>query len=77
MGRHGGAQVPSQIVALPEFSLLGQFSFGYLAKLGARATVRQVPGSLVPRGRTRVVARASSYVRTGGDGGTAGRIAKV
>ena len=36
-GDTGVAQVPSQIIALPDFSLLGQFSFGYLGKLGLLA----------------------------------------
>ncbi|MDP9405364.1 MAG: NCS2 family permease [Actinomycetota bacterium] len=31
----GVAKVPTDIVALPDFSLLGQFSFGYVAKIGA------------------------------------------
>ena len=30
----GVAQVPSRIVAAPDFSLLGQFSFGYVGRLG-------------------------------------------
>jgi len=38
----GVAQVPIDIVALPDFSLLGQFSFGFVAKLGVIAAVLAV-----------------------------------
>ena len=38
----GVAQVPTDIVALPDFSLLGQFSFGFVAKLGLIAAVLAV-----------------------------------
>ncbi|MDP8978240.1 MAG: NCS2 family permease [Actinomycetota bacterium] len=31
----GVAQVPTQVLALPDFSLLGAFSFGFIAKIGA------------------------------------------
>jgi AGZA family xanthine/uracil permease-like MFS transporter len=41
-GETGIAQLPSQVVALPDFSLLGQFSFGYVAKLGALAAALAV-----------------------------------
>jgi AGZA family xanthine/uracil permease-like MFS transporter len=41
-GDTGIAQLPSQIVALPDFSLIGDFSFGYLGKLGLLAAVLAV-----------------------------------
>jgi adenine/guanine/hypoxanthine permease len=41
-GETGIAQVPAQIVALPDFSLIGQFSFGYVAKLGLVAALLAV-----------------------------------
>jgi AGZA family xanthine/uracil permease-like MFS transporter len=41
-GDTGVAQVPSQVVALPDFSLVGQFSFGYAAKLGFIAALLAV-----------------------------------
>jgi len=41
-GETGIAQLPSQIVALPDFSLIGDFSFGYLGKLGLLAAVLAV-----------------------------------
>ncbi len=36
------AQVPAQILALPDFSLVGQFSFGFFAQLGLLAAVLAV-----------------------------------
>lgn len=41
-GETGIAQLPSQVVALPDFSLIGDFSFGYLGKLGLLAAVLAV-----------------------------------
>jgi AGZA family xanthine/uracil permease-like MFS transporter len=41
-GDTGIAQVPAQVVALPDFSLIGQFSFGYVAKLGLVAALLAV-----------------------------------
>ena len=41
-GDTGIAQLPSQVVALPDFSLIGDFSFGYLGKLGLLAAVLAV-----------------------------------
>ena len=38
----GVAQVPAQVVALPDFSLLGAFSFGFLFKLGLLAALLAV-----------------------------------
>ena len=38
----GVAKVPSAILARPDFSLLGQFSFGFFAKLGALAAILAV-----------------------------------
>jgi len=38
----GVAQVPASLVALPDFSLVGQFSFGYVAELGALAALLAV-----------------------------------
>ena len=38
----GVAQLPSDIVSAPDFSLLGQFSFGFVAKLGALSAVLAV-----------------------------------
>ncbi|MBA2529432.1 MAG: NCS2 family permease [Euzebyales bacterium] len=38
----GVARLPAQVVALPDFGLLGQFSFGYLAKLGLLSAVLAV-----------------------------------
>ena len=40
--QNGIATVPTDIVATPDFSLLGAFSFGYLAKLGALSAVLAV-----------------------------------
>ena len=39
---NGIATVPSNVVAAPDFSLLGQFSFGFLAKLGLLSAVLAV-----------------------------------
>jgi AGZA family xanthine/uracil permease-like MFS transporter len=39
---NGIATVPMQVVAAPDFSLLGNFSFGYVAKLGALSAVLAV-----------------------------------
>ena len=41
-GDTGVAQMPAQIVALPDFSLIGQFSLGYLGKLGLLAALLAV-----------------------------------
>ena len=41
-GDTGVAQMPTQIVALPDFSLLGQFSFGYVLRMGLLAAVLAV-----------------------------------
>jgi AGZA family xanthine/uracil permease-like MFS transporter len=41
-GDTGIAQLPTQIVALPDFSLIGAFSFGYVGKLGLLAAVLAV-----------------------------------
>lgn len=41
-GGTGVAQMPTQIVALPDFSLLGQFSFGYVLRMGLLAAVLAV-----------------------------------
>ena len=41
-GETGIARLPTQIVALPDFSLIGDFSFGYLGKLGLLAAVLAV-----------------------------------
>ena len=38
----GVAKVPSDIVAAPDFSLLGQFSFGFFAKIGVLAALLAV-----------------------------------
>lgn len=41
-GDTGVAKLPTDIVALPDFSLLGAFSFGYLAELGILAALLAV-----------------------------------
>jgi adenine/guanine/hypoxanthine permease len=38
----GVAQLPSEIVAAPDFSLLGRFSFGFIAKMGFLAALLAV-----------------------------------
>ena len=41
-GDTGIAELPSQVLALPDFSLIGDFSFGYLGQLGLLAAVLAV-----------------------------------
>ena len=41
-GDTGIAQLPTSVIALPDFSLLGDFSFGYIGKLGALAALLAV-----------------------------------